>query len=107
MRFSRLCWALLALPALVVALPADEPSKTDSPLRWKKIVVDKRFQSEGAGVGDINKDGKLDVVNGELWYEAPDWKPHRFRKGKDDYTEGEKNVYSQSMCVWCDDVNHD
>src|SRR5262249_37743879 len=78
-----------------------------SPLKWKKIVVDKHFVSEGAAVADINKDGKLDVVNGEIWYEAPDWKPHRFRKGKDDYTEGEKNVYSQSMCVWCDDINGD
>ena len=38
-----------------------------------------------------------DVCNGEVWYEAPDWKPHRFREGKDDYREGDKNVYSHSF----------
>jgi hypothetical protein len=105
MRPSRKWLGLLALPALfLTALAADPPA---SPLKWKKIVVDKRFQSEGAAIGDMNKDGKMDVVNGELWYEAPNWTPHRFRKGKDDYTNGENNVYSQSMCVWTDDINGD
>jgi FG-GAP-like repeat len=109
MRTSRIAIPLLLLPALLLsALAADPPKEPPpSPLKWKKIVVDKRFQSEGAAIGDINKDGKMDVVNGELWYEAPDWKPHRFRKGKDDYTQGDKNVYSQSMCAWTDDVNGD
>src|SRR5262245_8378468 len=108
MRCKAFVLGMVALPALaVVALSADPPDKPVSPLAWKKIVIDKRFQSEGAAAADINKDGKIDIVNGELWYEAPDWKPHRFRKGKDDYTEGDKNVYSQSMCVWTDDVNGD
>src|SRR5262245_27065027 len=107
MRRSRLCWGLLTIPALVLVVTAAEPAKVESPLKWKKIVIDKRFQSEGAGVADINKDGKLDVVNGELWYEAPNWSPHRFRDGKDDYTEGEKNVYSKSFCVWTEDLNGD
>lgn len=103
---SRTALAVLLLPALCAA--ADPVAATaPSPLKWKKITLDKRFQSEGAAVADINKDGRIDVVNGELWYEAPDWKPHRFRPGKDDYTDGEKNVYSKSMCVWCDDVNKD
>jgi hypothetical protein len=107
MRLSRLFGAFLVISALVLAVLGDESPKNSSPLKWKKIVVDKHFVSEGAGVGDINKDGKLDVINGEIWYEAPDWKPHRFRAGKDDYTEGEKNVYSHSFCVWCEDLNHD
>src|SRR5262245_45971607 len=108
MRLSRLAWGLCVLPALVLTVLAAEPGpKGESPLKFKKIVIDQRFQSEGAGVADINKDGKIDVVNGELWYEAPDWKPHRFRAGKDDYTDGEKNVYSHSFCVWCEDLNGD
>ena len=110
MRTSRLWWCIFALPAVLLAAIAADPPKGEqsaSPLKWKKIVVDKRFQSEGAGAGDINKDGKLDVVNGEVWFEAPDWKPHRFRAGKDDYTQGDKNVYSQSFCVWIEDINGD
>jgi hypothetical protein len=36
--------------------------------------------SETAAVADINKDGRLDIVSGEFWYEAPTWTAHRFRE---------------------------
>jgi hypothetical protein len=36
--------------------------------------------SETAAVADINHDGRLDIVSGEFWYEAPSWQPHRFRE---------------------------
>ena len=36
--------------------------------------------SETAAVADINKDGRLDIVSGEFWYEAPAWTAHRFRE---------------------------
>jgi hypothetical protein len=35
--------------------------------------------SESAAIADINGDGKLDIVSGENWYEAPEWKKHHFR----------------------------
>jgi FG-GAP-like repeat/FG-GAP repeat len=35
--------------------------------------------SESAAVADINGDGKLDIVSGENWYEAPAWVKHHFR----------------------------
>src|SRR5664279_1631274 len=35
--------------------------------------------SETCAFADINGDGKLDIVAGEYWYEAPKWTPHRFR----------------------------
>jgi FG-GAP-like repeat/FG-GAP repeat len=35
--------------------------------------------SETAALVDINGDGKLDVVSGENWYEAPRWNKHHFR----------------------------
>jgi hypothetical protein len=36
--------------------------------------------SETALFADINRDGKLDLVSGEYWYEAPRWIKHRFRE---------------------------
>jgi hypothetical protein len=38
------------------------------------------FRSEACGVGDFNKDGKLDVVAGPFLYLAPDWKKVEIRK---------------------------
>jgi hypothetical protein len=34
---------------------------------------------ETAAVADMNRDGRLDIVSGESWYEAPTWKKHAFR----------------------------
>ena len=46
---------------------------------WKKIKVSDQFFSEGAAIGDFNKDGKMDVVSGPFWYEGPDFaKRHQF-----------------------------
>ena len=35
--------------------------------------------SETAAVVDLNRDGRLDLVSGEYWYEAPSWRKHKFR----------------------------
>ena len=36
--------------------------------------------SETAAVADVNRDGRLDIISGEHWYEAPAWMKHRFRE---------------------------
>lgn len=36
--------------------------------------------SETAAAGDMNRDGRLDIISGEFWYEAPTWTKHRFRE---------------------------
>jgi hypothetical protein len=97
MRSAFLVLALVALPA----------AADDSPIKWKKTIVDRKFTSEGVAIADVNQDGKMDVLTGEIWYEAPDWKPHRIRPGKDDYTVGQENKYSESFSCWTDDFNGD
>ena len=36
--------------------------------------------SETAAVTDINRDGRLDIVSGDNWYEGPAWTRHHFRE---------------------------
>ena len=36
--------------------------------------------SETAAVAGIYRDGRLDIISGEYWYEAPGWTKHRFRE---------------------------
>ena len=87
-------------------LPAADPAPAKPAITWKKTVLDPAFRSEGVAVADVNKDGKMDILNGECWYEAPDWKRHEIRPSKD-HTRGKANVYSTSFACWADDLDGD
>ncbi len=108
---SRL-WLLAPLfpLAATLALPvaAERPAEKAPALKitWKKTVLDKAFRSEGVAVADVNRDGKIDVLTGEAWYEAPTWKMHEIRPSKD-YTRGKNNVYSNSFACFAEDLNGD
>ena len=60
------------------------------------------------GVIDVNHDGKLDIVSGGFWYEAPEWKKHFLReveviRGRfDDYSNLELDVNADG---WTDIVS--
>ena len=74
------------------------------PVAFGKTVVDTTFRAEGVAVGDVNKDGKMDILSGDVWYEAPDWKMHEVRKvGKYNYAGG----YSNCFANFAMDVNGD
>lgn len=73
-------------------------------IRWERIKLDEAFRSEGVAVADVNKDGKNDVLAGEVWYEAPNWTLHEIRTpGK--FVAGVG--YSESFACWAYDVNND
>jgi hypothetical protein len=101
---------LLPLGA-AVAIPADaEPTTRPAPkITWKKIVIDRTFRSEGVAVADVNKDGKLDILAGDVWYEGPDFKKmHVIRQGPRFNPKGYDPLnYSQSFACWADDLNGD
>jgi hypothetical protein len=68
---------LSTLAVVSFALPRGaEAAAPIREIRWKKVVLDPKFRAEGASVADVNRDGKPDVMAGNIWYEAPDWKPH-------------------------------
>lgn len=73
-------------------------------VRWQKHVLTNDFISEGVAVADVNKDGKLDILAGAWWFEAPGWTKHAIAEGKhwDPSTQ-----FSNSFLDFAMDVNQD
>jgi hypothetical protein len=68
---SILLLELCAAPRTAVA--------AESAVSFEKHVLTDRYFCDGVNVGDVNRDGKLDVVAGPLWYEGPAFvKKHEF-----------------------------
>ena len=59
---------------------------------FRRHVVDLEAVYSAGSAIDVNHDGRLDIVTGGDWYEAPSWKKHKVRevefiRGRfDDYT---------------------
>src|SRR5262249_431739 len=68
----------LAACLTLFCLPATWCPAGDVAFRRHVINADSEFMA--AAVFDVNKDGKLDIVCGGYWYEAPTWKKHFLRK---------------------------
>jgi FG-GAP-like repeat len=66
----------LLLTVAVIAL-SQGSRPADIPFRIHAI---DNGASETAAVADVNRDGRLDIVSGEYWYQAPEWTKHRFRE---------------------------
>jgi len=88
---------LLALLSLVV-LAQNPPRPADVPFTPRMI---DGGASETAAVADLNRDGRLDIISGEYWYEAPTWTQHKFRE------VGFSGNYIDSFSVMPIDVDAD
>ncbi|MEC5129287.1 PVC-type heme-binding CxxCH protein [Verrucomicrobiales bacterium BCK34] len=72
---------------------------------WEHRVLVPEFFAEGAGVGDINGDGKVDIAYGPFWLEGPKFEQrHRFAPG--DSFDGGRG-YSDNFFSFVRDFNGD
>ncbi len=94
MRVSIAASLVVGLSWLASSTSAGEP-------KWKQHTINGKSEFEAAGVFDVDGDGKLDVVSGDTWYQAPDWKPHHVREVK------RQGTYYNDFAVLPYDVNGD
>jgi hypothetical protein len=93
----RICLIILGLAPGFLTPPSRDVGFT-------KVVLDTTFRSEGVTVADVNRDGKVDVLAGNFWYQAPNWTPHEIAPPMSfDAAKG----YSNSFVNFTADVNRD
>jgi hypothetical protein len=70
----------LVVRALIVASLFALTFPAPGAVPFKMHVINADSVCESAGVLDVNRDGVLDILSGEYWYEAPKWTKHFVRK---------------------------
>lgn len=83
---------------------AQSGKKENKQVRFNKQTLTTDFVSEGVAIGDVNRDGKTDVIAGAFWFEAPHWKKHEIAQ-PEKYVVGVG--YSNSFLNFSMDVNQD
>lgn len=67
---------LTTLLSFACGIAFSQPVTTVLESGFKKTKLTGDFISEGVAAADLNKDGKLDIVAGYYWFEAPSWSKH-------------------------------
>ncbi len=102
MKFIHLATPLALIAVLIAAI--DNKSQSTKPSH-QKIILEKGVYTEGSSFGDINSDGKLDLIAGPLWWQGPEFKiQHRYRAGE---AVPPRGYAHNSFLSWVQDMNGD
>ncbi len=96
---SNPCHACAALVLVYLMLAAVATAQSEP--GFEEHLVNAESEFSAATAIDINQDGRLDIVCGAWWYEAPQWTAHRFREVEN--IRGRYDDYSNLAM----DVDHD
>jgi hypothetical protein len=89
---------------LALFYPHISLSQSGSFNNFKKTTLTRDFISEGVAVADLNKDGRMDIIAGYYWFEAPHWKKHELAPSR---VFDPRKEYSNSFLNMGMDVNLD
>ncbi len=64
-------FVLAALFACAIAFPVAAQAQVEGPVAFQKVLLNAQFYSEGINFGDLDRDGKADIVAGPYWYPGP------------------------------------
>jgi hypothetical protein len=94
-----------AIPALLGLLLLQPSAACGEPPTFQKQVLTAKYYCDGITAGDINRDGKMDVVAGPYWYEGPDFRmAHAFYPPREFETAPSP---TDSMYSYVHDFNRD
>lgn len=100
----RRVWSGVLIGCFAIHLAYGQSKPVSPSTEFKKTKITGDFISEGVAVADLNKDGRMDIVAGYYWFEAPSWTRHEIAPSR---VFDPKTEYSNSFLNLGMDVNQD